>query len=458
MRFITPLVLSLAALSQPLSADVLKLKNGAELIVEQDTRSPRDSISVVFLGGSGMIKPNEQGIAQVLTQILNEGPQGMSNEEFKKQLFLLGGEISYSVSPRSASINVVAPQDKLSEVLKLALAAIKAPKFDDATYKVAFAKVSAGVAMQEENMASQLRYFAMRDTFQNHPDTLDGSTSRASLKNVSLEKVKAVLPKLYDAKFLLTAAVGPSAHKDFEATLNSVLEANGFLAAKLEKRNFASAAKDVKLAKRKVVLLNKPGATDNQVRFMIRRKLPIDNADMVALELANKALGSGMQSSLFRVLREERGLTYSAGSGVSENVGLFTVVSFASTDKIGKLLSGIDEVVNAQAKVVTDATQAGLLKTDALTQWKEGRELPVDLLSDTVASRIYGRNLDFIEKEDEWISKAKPEDITRLGKSFFSTKDATIYVMGDKTKLIPVLSGLGFKGADVRVVELSSVQ
>ena len=214
----------------------------------------------------------------------------------------------------------------------------------------------------------------------------------------------------------------------------------------------------MKFNSHKVVLLNKPGATDNQVRYIVRRKIPIDNAEMVAFELANKALGSGMQSSLFRVLREERGLTYSAGSGISENLGMWTIVSFASTDKLGKLLSGIGEVVSAQAKLVIDQPQAALLKADALTQWKESRELPSDRLLETLGARIYGRDLSFIQKEDEWIAKAQEADITRLGKSYFSVKDASIYVMGDRTKLMPVFKSLGYQDKDVRVVELSSVK
>lgn len=460
MRLISKLLftLSLCTLSTPLAAETLKLKNGAELLVEQDLRSPRDSVSIVFGGGAGLIKPEEQGLTQVLTSILNEGPADVSNAEFKKKLFLLGGEIGFGVGSRNAYISIAAPSDNLGKVIQLALATLKNPKFDEENYKIALAKVSASVAMQEENMSAQLRYFAVRDAFANHPDVLDGSTSRSSLKNLSLAKVKATLPKLFDAKYLLTAAVGPSAPANFEKTLNAELESAGFLAAKLEKRSFKSASKEVKFNSKKVVLLNKPGATDNQVRYIVRHKLPVDNADAIAFNLANRALGSGMQSSLFKVLREERGLTYSAGSGISENLGMWAVVSFASTDKLGKLLTGIDEVVNAQAKSVIDQAQATLLKGDALTQWKESRELPSDRLMETLSARIYGRNLEFIQNEDDWITKSSDADITRLGKTYFSLKNGALYVMGDKTKLMPVFKSLGYKEKDVRVVELPSVK
>lgn len=449
--------LSALTLATPLYAASAKLKNGAELLVEQDSRSPRDFVAIGFLGGSSLIKPDEQGLAPLLSAILNEGPEGVSNEEFKKQLFVLGGEVSFSISTRQTFINVVAPSENLGKVIDLALQTVKKPKLDAENYKVALAKVTAGVAMQEDNMMSQLRYYAMRDAFQNHPDVLDGNTSRASLKNLSLAKTKAILPKVFDARYLITAAVGPTDASQFESVLNSELEKHGFLAAKLEKRTFVTAAKDAKPTGKKIVLLNKPGATDNQLRYIIRRKIPLDTPEMVSFELANKALGDGMQGALFRVLREQRGLTYSAGSGVGENLGYWTVVSFASTDKLGKLMSGIDEVVSGQAKAKIDAHTAELLKTDALTKWKENRELPADRLMNVLENRIYSRDLAFQEAEDEYIAKASEADITKAGQQYFSVKDAYIYVMGDKTKLLPVFKSLGYKDKDVRVVEPNQV-
>lgn len=454
---IKSLVLALGALSlsHNLSAATVKLKNGADLHVEQDSRSPRDYVGIGFLSGTGMIKPGEQGLASILSSILSEGPAGMTNAEFKKQLFVLGGEVSFSISSRQTFINVVAPKENLGKVIGLALETVKKPKLDEENYKVALAKVSAGVAMQEDNMSSQLRYFAMRDAFQNHPDVLDGNTSRASLKNLSLAKTKALLPKLFDPKFLLTAAVGPSDTGSVETILNAELEKHGFLAAKLEKRKFTSAAKDVKPSGKRVVLINKPGATDNQIRYIIRRKIPLDTKEMVAFELANKALGGGMQGSLFRELREKRGLTYSAGSGIGEDLGFWTVVSFASTDKLGKLMSGIDEVVNAQAKVTLDKQTVDFLKSDALSSWKENRELPVDRLVSSIGTLIYDRDAAFQEAEDEHIANALEADINAAAKKYFTTKDAFIYVMGDKTKVLPVLKTLGHK--DVRVVEQNQI-
>ncbi|MES2746074.1 MAG: insulinase family protein [Bdellovibrionota bacterium] len=455
MRLISTVLLSLALFSGPLMAEDLKLKNGSELIVEQDLRSPRDTVMLAFLGGAGLLKPSEQGLSTLLTLILNEGPEGVSAADFKKELFLLGGELSYSAGSRQTFVSVTAPSANVAKVLELALSTLKKPKFDAENYQIALAKLTASVAQQEDNMASQLRYFAIRDAFSNHPDVLDGNTSRTSLKNLNLEKVKASLPKLFDARYLLTVATGPSSPADIQKLLNSELEKSGFLAPKLEKRVFVSAAKDVKSKGQKVVLLNKAGATDNQIRYIVRRKIPLDNPDMVALDLANKALGEGMQGSLFKVLREQRGLTYSAGSGISDNLGYIGVSSFASTDKLANLMKGIDEVVAQQSTVVIDKPTAELLKGDALTKFKESRELPGDRLVQVINARIYGRDLNFSEKEDEYIAKASEADITRLGKEFFSVKDASIYIMGDKTKLLPVLKGLGFK--DVRVVEPAAV-
>lgn len=444
--------------SGKVSAASLTLKNGAEFIAEQDKRSPRDFVMISFKGGNGLIPKTEQGVGQILSAMLSEGPAGMSSEAYRQELFLLAGEIHYSINSRLASAYLIAPSDKLEKVLALALRTLKKPKLDQETYQLARTKVEAALAQREDDMRSSLRYFALRDAFDYHPDVLDGTPSRLSLKNVKLKTVEKALPILFDPRYLITAAVGPSEPQTLQKLLETSFESQGFLAKSLVKRPFTSPNQDAKpKGPAKIVLLNRPGATDNQVLYLMRRKIPHDNGELIALELANKALGGGMQGSLFKVLREERGLTYGAGSGVNEDLGYWSIASFASTDKLADLMAGIQEVVSSQAKLPIDKNTADLLKGDMLTQWREGRELPSDRMSDALSAKIYGRDLSFQEKMDEWITKATEKEITRAGGAYFDLAGAYIYVMGDKAKLEPVMQKLGYKGPDVRIVEASSI-
>lgn len=440
------------------NAAELKLKNGVSFITEHDTRSPRDLVMLSFLGGNGLIKPEEQGSGRLLSELLDEGPVGTTSVEFRKKLFLLGGEIGFSSNARSTSVVVVAPAANLDKVLALALDTLKNPKFDAETYQFARSKVEAGLAQREDDMASTIRYISVRDSFAYHPDVMDGSPSRISLKNVNLKTLQTAFPILYDKRYLMLAAVGPTEPAALQKTVEAQLTSAGFMADKALTRSFKSARADQKpKGPAKVVLINKPGATDNQLRYIIRRKVPMDNIEALALNLSTDLLGGGMQSSLFRVLRAERGLTYSAGAGVNENLGYWSVASFASTDKLGKLMSGVKEVVTAQSKVVVDKANADLVKGDMLTQWKESRELPSDRLSSDVSAKIYGRDASFDEALDQWIAKTPESAITAAQKQYFDLKDAYVYVMGDKTKLLPILKTLGYKANEVKVVEPSTV-
>ncbi len=441
-----------------LKAATLKLKNGADLIGEQDKRSPRDFLMITFQGGNGLLPKEEQGAGQILTAILDEGPAGMASEAYRKELFLLGGEIHYSTSARLASASIIAPHDRLDDVLVLALKTLKKPKFDQETYQLARAKVEANLAQREDDMGSTLRYVAVRDAFNYHPDVLDGTPSRLSLKNVDFKKVEAALPILFDARYLVTVAVGPSDPRTWQKILDTRLAREGFLSQTSAKRSFSPPSQESKSqGPQKVVLVHRAGATDNQVLYLMRRKIPKDNNDQIALELANKLLGGGMQGSLFRVLREERGLTYGVGSGVNEDLGYWSVASFASTDKLRDLMAGIQEVVKAQAQVKVDQATADLVKSDMLTQWREGRELPSDRLSDALAAKTFNRDLNFQETMDQWIMKASETLITQMGATYFNLSGASIYVMGDKAKVQPLLEQLGYKAVDIRIVDGLSI-
>lgn len=428
-------------------------------IVEQDTRSLRNVVMISFRSGSSLIKPEEQGAGALLANILNEGPEGMTGNEFRKRLFLLGAELNYVVSAPSATISILAPTDNLDEAIKLALDTLKKPKFDRKTYQLAYARVESDLAQREDDMYETLSFIALRDAFAYHPNALDGSPSRLSLKNLDLEKVKAKLPILFDPRYLITAGTGPVEPKTLQKLLNDTLGAAGYLSQAVEERKFDSSNVDIQASKddtTKVVLVNRPGATDNQLLYLTRRKIPVDDGDFIALELANILLGGSVQSALFKVLRIERGLTYSVSSSVREDLGYWRIHSFATTDKLASLMTGIEEVVKAQARVKVDGEMSQLIKAELLTYWKNSRELPSDRLRSVLSTKIYGRDLEFQETMDQWITKAPTSTITKIGRKYFNLDTAKIYIMGDKDKLGPILKAQGYKEKEIKIIDPAS--
>jgi len=77
------------------------------------------------------------------------------------------------------------------------------------------------------------------------------------------------------------------------------------------------------------------------------RALSVHDEDRFALTLLNHVFGSGPSSMLFQEVREDRGLTYSISSGVSQHVdtGALTVHCASAAGKVDELLEVIGGIV-----------------------------------------------------------------------------------------------------------------
>lgn len=78
------------------------------------------------------------------------------------------------------------------------------------------------------------------------------------------------------------------------------------------------------------------------------RALSVHDEDRFALALLNHVFGSGPSSRLFQEVREERGLTYSIGSGLSHHVdtGALTVHCGTAAGKLDELIEVVDGIVS----------------------------------------------------------------------------------------------------------------
>jgi predicted Zn-dependent peptidase len=109
-----------------------------------------------------------------------------------------------------------------------------------------------------------------------------------------------------------------------------------------------SAAVPVKPSR--IYLVDKPGAPQSVLRGVLA--LPVSGkADLLTLESANDVLGGGFINRLNSDLREEKGWSYGAGSGVTsfEGPATFLAVSPVQTDKTGDALIAMIADVKAFA-------------------------------------------------------------------------------------------------------------
>jgi zinc protease len=213
-----------------------------------------------------------------------------------------------------------------------------------------------------------------------------------------------------------------------------------------------------KLARNTYTLIDKPGATDNQIMFIFPQKVKRDSPEWQVSQVTMDTLGGGLHGRLGKVLRSERGLTYHAGSNFSSTLMPYWLVwTFGGLEQTKPLLTGVPEVIEAYKKSSLSAEDLKESKARLMNSFQTGMELPKDRLMMKGWFYANGLPTDLAERFPKNLAKVDLKNLATFRQNLQS-KTAAVYVMGDKAKVLPMLEAIGTNKDKVRIVPVSEIQ
>ena len=188
---------------------------------------------------------------------------------------------------------------------------------------------------------------------------------------------------------------------------------------------------DVPDAKQSVILIGK---------LVLSEK----NEDANKLVFANEILGGGSSGKLFQTLRIEKGYTYGAYSGVSENIEVspFYITTSVRANATLSSLEIIEEMVKNYANDFgpeeVKLTQDKLLKEN--TRAFESLSAKLGILRDMSK---YDKSEDFIEEMQEELMDMDEEDFKEVIRKYLNEDEMIYVVVGDKATQLEEVEKLG---------------
>jgi zinc protease len=435
------------------------LSNGAPLEVAPKSTMPRTTLVVSFMGGAGRIAKEKQGISSILFDVFRQGPEGMTQEDYKDALFFANGSISFRTDFRATYLVITAPPENLDTVMKLARDVLEKPKLTKENFETSKQKALTERAASDDSMSFVARYFSTRDLFQYHPETLNDTGSVRSLKSLTLADAQKVANTLFPWQSAFYTATGPSRAPALKAALESSL----WPTAPSQKPRIWKPATYTAVPALKgkgktpsAVVIHKPNATDNQVYFYFPLALKLDSPEAHDASVAHEILGGGLTGDLGRVLRVERGLTYHASSFVGARLPVWGVYTFGGLFQTEDLLKGTLEVLEKFRARPLKPEEIALAKDSARTDFQSAFELPSDLLFERVRYRLYGLDERFLDNALQDLEKVTEERVKAFISNKVRTEGGRLYIMGDKSKIVPILKKLGIR--DIRTVAIGDIR
>lgn len=435
------------------AADTLKGRH--PFYGSQEKSLARDLLILTFHGAPGRVSLAEQGYLQILKLAIADGPSTMTTNEYQDKLFALGAEIEANISPNVFSVVVKAPPENFAEALKLMRTTIEHLRTGEADFKSFKERAIATAKASFEEMRTATIYFATRNYAKDSEQIRTGDSSPKAIEKLTFSGFQNSVFDILKFRQTHYTFIGPSPIKKVKEQIQK--ELSEWVKEKYVAKKVARMALPPEI-KTEVFLINKAGATDHQVFFLFPQAFSRDDISWQEGNLAMDWLGGGLHSDLGRILRGERGLTYGVAANMSSNILPFWWVwSFAGSQHVKELLKGIPEVIQK----FKERKMTGEQIADAKMRIKNGFLSNSETSKDRLLIRNWyianGYSTAIYEQYLNRLASVSLEQVEKF-KSRLQSNSYQLYLMGDKSVLMPILKELGYQEAQIHVSEFTSLE
>ena len=435
----------------PVSDEVLKVKlprpqeadlpNGVHLMVLEDHRSPQISMQLIVDGAGGYYDPADfPGLAGFTSAMMMEGTSTRTAQQIAQEQETMASTVGVSAggSGENATVMVSSLKENFDKTLALASDVVLNPSFPEqelARYKTRQKASVVQVRMMPRFLAME-RY--ARVIYGDHP------SSRVMPTVESIEKAtRDAMVAFHKAHYVPDRAIVAIVGDTTLAEARTKIEA-AFGAWKKSGVTVPPVRDPAPVGPTTVFLVDRPNSVQTSLIVgtqAINRVSP----DYDVLSLVNTIIGGGPTGRLFLNLREEKGWTYGAYSGLT--APRFRGDWSAQTEIKGDVTdAAVREILTEVNKLRTEPVPDKEFldkKRSLVASFALSLETPTAILSNYITSRRYNLPADYWDKYPERITAITKEQVQAAAKKYLDPGHLQIVAVGDGKKIGESLKKFG---------------
>ena len=193
----------------------------------------------------------------------------------------------------------------------------------------------------------------------------------------------------------------------------------------------------------RVLLVDRPGSTQSTVRVAFPAPAAGDPAD-IPFRVTDALLGGSFTSRITTNIREDKGYTYSPGSGITHNPGeaMWAFEADITTNVTGPALKEVfGEIRRLQNEAPPQDEAAGMATWMAGTFVLQNAS-PAGLIGSLSQRDFHGLPADWLDTYVPAVLATGPADMQRLARERLPLDKMTVVVVGDLAKVRPQLRAL----------------
>jgi zinc protease len=316
------------------------LPNGLRLVTER--RPGTGIVALELFVDAGLLREAKPGLAFLTGRLLEEGTPTRSAEALAEAIEDVGGTLELGATGASLRVR----SEDLPLALEILADVVRTPAFPSEALPWARRRIVAELQGDRDDPGFRADLLFRSMVYGNHPYARDPRGSPRQAARLSLDDVKAHHARYFSPDHSFLVAVGDFEPRRFQSLVKSrfgswepsgvVLPPPPTLTASLRP---------------KVRRVSHPG---EQVHVVLGHLgIPRNHPDFDALTVLDHIFGSGpgFTDRLSRILRDELGLAYSVGGGITESAdvvaGLFRVYAGTMPEEADRLVSAVVEQIGA---------------------------------------------------------------------------------------------------------------
>ncbi len=417
-----------------------KLSDGIPVVGTHYSAIPMTSLSLSVPAGRLYETMGTLGLSSMTAEMLQQGTTSLSATEFTEELDRLGASLRASADDTEITLSLSCLDKHLDEAMKLLGDVVLHPRFAEDDFK----RIQKARLVALETRSDQIRAIA-GDAYRRllWGDTVAGMPTEgthATIEKLSLDDLKTfwrehVVPS--GARLTWVGRADANEVSKLFATITGEWTSSG-APPKLE------APKANAIAGTKLYLVDKPGAAQSELRLG-HLSLASTDPDFYPLNVLNQPLGGAFTSRVNLNLREDKGYTYGARTGVDGGVfpGAFTASAAVKTDVTKESVFEFMKELKSIEGGITDKELAftkDSLAQSMLRQFEATRDLSA--MVENISK--YGWPDDYADQRLKQLMSFTLDDMKRQATTNIHPDAMVLLVVGDKQKIAKGLGELGY--------------
>lgn len=410
-----------------------ELKNGLKVMVVENHKLPQVRAQLVIdnpMHGEGEVV----GVSEILSAMMGNGTQSIDKDAYNEEIDYLGASINFGNEYATAS----SLSKYFPRILALLADGVKQPLFTEDEFNAQKTRFIEGLKTTEKSVSEVGSRVNTALTYgKKHPK--GEFTTIEIAEGIEMNNVKNYYETFFSPSNAYLVVVGDVKFKDVKKLVTK--EFSDWKKREVPKVTF-NTPKDVQYSQ--INFVDMPNAVQSEIAVINLVDLKMSDDDYFAAILANHILGGGFNGMINLNLREDKGWTYGAYSGIGAGK---EIQRFAATTSVRNQVTDsavveiMKEIKNIRTKPVSEE-RLEVSKASYTGNFVRALERPSTIAQYALAIETQNLDPDFYANYLKKLNEVTVADIDRVANKYFKEDALRIVVTGKGSEVLESLKNL----------------